>query len=275
MRKLFALLGIVGAVSFGAIGVAAAAAPPPVTLSGKTNVHGQRDVSAKSKVVLKFEQDDFYFSPTFVKVKPGEKLKITIRNEGKTAHTFTSTALHIDKTLQPDKTTKIKVTIPAAGGTIQFHCTFHQSMGMQGAFYTGSSSAETTGSTAATTVALANTTLGKVLVDADGRTLYQLDADSATSATCTGACATLWPPVTTTGTPTAGTGLDGSKLSIVSGPNGSQVSYAGHPLYRYSADKAAGDLTGQGVAGKWWVLGADGTTITTAAATSTSTNSGY
>ena len=151
MRKLVALLGIVGAISFGVIGVAAAAAAPPVTLSGKTNVHGEKDVSARQQGRLNLEIDDFYFSPTFVKVDPGEKLTITIKNEGKTAHTFTSTALNIDKTLQPDKTTKLKVTIPADGGTIQFHCRIHHSMGMQGAFYTGTASGQATSGATTTT----------------------------------------------------------------------------------------------------------------------------
>jgi plastocyanin len=151
MAKFFALLGIVVALSFGVIDVSAAAAPPPVALSGKTNVHGEKDVSARSKASLTFEQDDFYFSPTFLKVSPGEKLTITIKNEGKTAHTFTSTALNIDKTVQPDKTTKLKVTIPADGGTIQFHCRIHQGMGMQGAFYTAATTGQATSGATTTT----------------------------------------------------------------------------------------------------------------------------
>ena len=154
MGKLFALIGLTGGLSLVWIGSSGAASPPPVTLSGTTNAHGQGDVSGSSRAKLTLEQDDSYFSPTFIKVKPGEKLTVTIKNEGATAHTFTSPALKINKTIQPDKTTKVKVTIPAAGGTVEFHCDFHQSMGMQGAFYTGTGSGQATlGTTASTGVA--------------------------------------------------------------------------------------------------------------------------
>jgi plastocyanin len=144
MRKGFALLGLVGALAFVSVGVAAAASTPPVSLSGPTNVHGKKDVSASAKAKLELEQDDSYFSPTFVKVQPGEQLTITLKNEGTTAHTFTSSALHVDKTVQPDKTAKVRVTIPATGGPFEFHCNFHQSMGMHGAFYLATAATVTT-----------------------------------------------------------------------------------------------------------------------------------
>jgi plastocyanin len=131
-----ASIAFVAASSLAGIGAAGAASTPPVSLDGRTNVHGTKDLSASSKAKLVLEQDDFSFSPTFIKVRPGETLTVTVKNAGKTAHTFTSTALGIDKTVQPGKSAKVKVTIPATGGTIQFHCSFHGSTGMQGAFYT-------------------------------------------------------------------------------------------------------------------------------------------
>src|SRR2546425_10752332 len=66
-------------------------------------------------------------------------------------------------------------------------------------------------------VMLADSKYGKILVDGNGMTLYEHDGDSATNVTCTGACATAWPPLTVTGTPKVGVGLDGSKLATVSG----------------------------------------------------------
>jgi predicted lipoprotein with Yx(FWY)xxD motif len=117
------------------------------------------------------------------------------------------------------------------------------------------------------TVTLGQTKVGAVLVDATGMTLYELDRDSAAAATCTGACATLWPPLTVTGSPVAGAGLDATKLATVSGANGTQVTYGGHPLYHFANDKVAGDVNGQGFAGGvWWVVGADGNKDTTMAA---------
>ncbi len=86
-------------------------------------------------------------------------------------------------------------------------------------------------------VMLADSMYGKILVDANGMTLYEHDGDNATTVTCTGGCATIWPPLTVTGTPSVGAGLDVSKLATV---NGTQVVYGGHPLYRFASDKTAG-----------------------------------
>jgi predicted lipoprotein with Yx(FWY)xxD motif len=114
-------------------------------------------------------------------------------------------------------------------------------------------------------VMLADSKYGKILVDAKGMTLYEHDGDSATNVTCTGGCATVWPPLTVAGTPSVGAGLDASKLATV---NGTQVVYGGHPLYRFASDQAAGAVTGQGVGG-FFVLGADGQKIASAASATT------
>jgi len=118
-------------------------------------------------------------------------------------------------------------------------------------------------STAAATVMIANSPLGKILVDAQGHTLYEYDHDTATTSTCTGACATLWPALLVSGTPHAGTGADAAKLGVLSTAAGSEVTYSGHPLHTFANDHAAGDATGQGFGGVWWVVGADGQKITT------------
>jgi len=123
---------------------------------------------------------------------------------------------------------------------------------------------------AAAAVTLADSGLGKILVDANGMTLYEFDHDTSSTVTCTGGCAGLWPALVATGAPTAGPGLDASKLATISGPNGVQVTYGGHPLYRFAQDHVAGDVNGQGFAGGiWWVLGADGQKVTTTASAPT------
>jgi predicted lipoprotein with Yx(FWY)xxD motif len=102
-----------------------------------------------------------------------------------------------------------------------------------------------------------------VLVDADGKTLYVFDNDKGSTSSCEGGCASTWPPLTTDGDPTAGDGAQASLLGTTDRSDGSsQVTYDGHPLYRYNADTAAGNTHGQGVGGIWWVVGADGTKIT-------------
>src|SRR5262245_52618079 len=87
----------------------------------------------------------------------------------------------------------------------------------------GKSAATTTTAPAPATVSVANTSLGMILVASNGRTLYELDKDTPTMASCTGGCTSLWPPLTATGTPTGGAGVDATKLTILNGPNGMQV----------------------------------------------------
>ena len=101
---------------------------------------------------------------------------------------------------------------------------------------------------ASATVGVANSSLGSILVDSTGRTLYLFKADSGTKSACAGACATAWPPLLATGTPTAGTGLTASKLGTISRSDGTQqVTYNGHPLYLFVKDTKPGQTNGQGV----------------------------
>ena len=111
---------------------------------------------------------------------------------------------------------------------------------------------------AAATVKTASTTLGTVLVDAAGKTLYAFANDQGTTSACTGGCLGIWPPLMATGTPTGGSGIDATKLSAA--PSG-QVVYNGHLLYTYASDTAAGDDEGQGVGGVWHVVAPSGDII--------------
>jgi predicted lipoprotein with Yx(FWY)xxD motif len=93
-----------------------------------------------------------------------------------------------------------------------------------------------------------NPKLGKILVDAKGRTLYLFVADKGPSSTCNGACASAWPPLTTSGNATAGPGVSASKLGTTMRSDGTtEVTYNGHPLYYYVADTAPGQTTGQAI----------------------------
>jgi predicted lipoprotein with Yx(FWY)xxD motif len=87
-------------------------------------------------------------------------------------------------------------------------------------------------------------------------TLYQFTKDSPNTSTCTGACATTWPPLTVTvGTqPTASPDVTGT-LSVITRSDGLyQVAYNAIPLYHYSKDKQPGDTNGQGVGSVWFVV---------------------
>lgn len=129
-----------------------------------------------------------------------------------------------------------------------------------------SANASTTPATAskAAVIDLRSTSLGKVLVDGSGRTIYLFEKDKTPKTTCTGACATAWPPVTTTGTPTAGAGVSASMIKMVRGPDGNQVVYNGHPLYTYVGDSTAGQTTGEGLnqfGAEWYVLNSKGSKV--------------
>jgi predicted lipoprotein with Yx(FWY)xxD motif len=92
-----------------------------------------------------------------------------------------------------------------------------------------------------------------VLTNAQGFTLYYFKPDTATKIACTGKCPTIWPPLLApSGTPTSAPSLPGT-LSTLTGPNGRQVLYNGHPLYHYSKDTAPGQANGEGLFGKWFV----------------------
>jgi predicted lipoprotein with Yx(FWY)xxD motif len=127
------------------------------------------------------------------------------------------------------------------------------------------SSPPTTSKPQPASVGVANTGLGNVLVNSQGRTLYMLSADSRTTSACTGQCATFWPPLTMTGSPTAGSGANASLLGTIKRTDGSsQVTYNGHPLYTFAQDAKAGDTNGQGVVafgGTWRVLSPSGAQI--------------
>ena len=119
--------------------------------------------------------------------------------------------------------------------------------------------------------------LGSYLVDAQGRTLYLFEKDKGTTSMCSGACANVWPPSTTSGRPTAGPKVDRALLGTSTRSDGkSQLTYNGHPLYRYSSDAQAGDTNGQDLTefgGGWYVVSPAGQKIEGHATTS-ATNGG-
>jgi predicted lipoprotein with Yx(FWY)xxD motif len=114
----------------------------------------------------------------------------------------------------------------------------------------------------AATVKVAAITAGTVLVSPDGRTLYMLDKDNGgTTSACTGPCATIWPALDATGTPKAGSGLTGSKLTVAMQADGrNQVVYNGHLLYNFSGDTAPGDAKGLGIPG-WHAVSPEGAPV--------------
>jgi predicted lipoprotein with Yx(FWY)xxD motif len=124
----------------------------------------------------------------------------------------------------------------------------------------GAAPATPTASAAGTaaTVDLRDSSLGQIVVDAQGRTLYLFEADKGGKSACDGPCATAWPPYVSNGAPQPGTGASGGLIGTTARADGTtQVTYGGHPLYYFIGDKATGDVTGQDIdqfGAKWYVV---------------------
>ena len=114
----------------------------------------------------------------------------------------------------------------------------------------------------------AGTDLGKVVVDSGGRTVYVFDKDvpDAGTSACTAACLAKWPPVTAPAGKLTADGVTGKIATITRDDGSKQVTLGGMPLYLYSGDSQAGDVTGQAVGGIWWAVSPDGAKITGAPA---------
>jgi predicted lipoprotein with Yx(FWY)xxD motif len=130
----------------------------------------------------------------------------------------------------------------------------------------GGSSSKPSSSSAGPMVTASSSSLGKIITDGQGRTLYQFAKDTGMQSNCTGTCASLWPPFTASGKPAAGSGVTASAIKLVKRSDGAkQVTLDGHPLYFFSGDKSAGQTNGQGLndfGAKWFTTGPSGATVT-------------
>jgi predicted lipoprotein with Yx(FWY)xxD motif len=105
-----------------------------------------------------------------------------------------------------------------------------------------------------------SSSLGNVVLDGQGFTLYRFDKDTANppKSNCSGTCAATWYPVLTKNTITF-KNLNANALGAVQRPDGTQqVTVGNWPVYRYSKDLVPGQATGQGVGGTWYVVAPDG-----------------
>jgi predicted lipoprotein with Yx(FWY)xxD motif len=156
---------------------------------------------------------------------------------------------------------------------------------------TASSSAPSTGTSAAgastsgaassggaTEITTATASGSTFLTDGSGRAVYLWMKDTGDASQCSGACAGAWPPVTATGSVTAGGSAMASDLGTITRSDGSkQVTYDGHPLYYFSGDSGPGTASGQGSDGfgaKWWLVAPSGSDVTAAVTSFTAGSSG-
>lgn len=144
---------------------------------------------------------------------------------------------------------------PAGLGMIAAACGY-------GGAYGGGSSASAPPAPSTTSVASRSSDLGKILTDAQGRTLYLFTKDTTAASSCAGTCSSVWPPLGGNGGAQAAAGVSAALLGTTVGR--SQVTYNGHPLYYYVGDSKAGDTNGQDLnqfGGSWYVVSPAGAQV--------------
>jgi predicted lipoprotein with Yx(FWY)xxD motif len=125
-----------------------------------------------------------------------------------------------------------------------------------------------------------STSVGTVLSNANGDTLYWFAIDTPTKSNCTGSCATYWPPVIGKVSAAPGTTLPHGFGTITRSNGQLQATYDGHPLYTYAGDTAPGQVNGNGKdvsGGLWWAMTPSGArpTTPTPSSSTTSASTGY
>ena len=132
------------------------------------------------------------------------------------------------------------------------------SSGGMGGYGSSGTAPASGGASSVATVSAASTSLGMILVDGSGRTLYLFEKDQPNQSACAGACAAAWPVDQTSGTPKAGSGVTASMLGTIKrSDNTTQVTYNKHPLYYFQGDSGTGQHNGQGVdafGAKWFAV---------------------
>jgi predicted lipoprotein with Yx(FWY)xxD motif len=134
-------------------------------------------------------------------------------------------------------------------------------------------------STTRPVVTVRTTSLGRVLADQRGRTLYLFEKDKRGMSACTGSCVSFWPPLLATGKPRVASGVKRSLLGTIKRSDGRrQVTYRGHPLYRFSLDSGAGQTKGEGLddfGAHWYAVSPSGVKVVKQAGSTGGGGSGY
>ena len=148
-------------------------------------------------------------------------------------------------------------------------------MGSSNAGGSSAAGGSSVGAMSGAVLATAKTSLGTVVVDGTGKTVYEFDSDTMGSDTsaCTGQCATLWPAVTTTASSPTVSGVSGAVGTVAASGGARQVTLDGHRLYTFSGDSKAGQVNGQGFMNIWWVLSPAGEEVKGSAGAASSSSS--
>jgi predicted lipoprotein with Yx(FWY)xxD motif len=129
----------------------------------------------------------------------------------------------------------------------------------------GTRASMTDGGRARTIIQARTSSLGRLLTDGHGRTLYLFEADKPNVSKLSAAGLSIWPPFAAAGKPQARIGALAGKIGTITGANGKpQVTYNRHPLYYYVGDTKPGQTSGQALnqfGAEWYVLAPSGSKI--------------
>jgi len=217
---------------------------------------GTKDASGAASFNL--GAGDFYFSPTFVRGTAGQKIKLEVANPSNTLHNLSVPALLIDKDVTAKGKAEVEVTLPQSG-VLLFLCKYHTGQGMNGELLVGTAQPQAaSAATAAPTVKVRDAgTLGRILTDNTGRTLYMYknDVSGSGKSNVSGNLAVAWPPlILSSGEPLKTPDITGLLTLITRDDGSKQVAYNGQPLYYFAQDTAPNDANGQGRANVWFVI---------------------
>lgn len=168
----------------------------------------------------------------------------------------------------------IVVALALAGGMLAAACGGNSTSSTP----TSAASQPSSAASSSAAVAVAQTSLGQVVTNTAGFTLYEFDKDTAGNgkSACTASCASTWPPATaSSSSPGKPSGLSGTLTTITRDDGTMQLALDGHPLYRFSGDSAAGQTNGDGVGGIWHAAKASGSAAAASPTTAASGGNSY
>jgi plastocyanin len=222
-----------------------AMALPFLLLAPVLGAHAARP-PAHAHATMQVTIQNFAFSPQTITVAPGTTVMWT--NKDNVDHTVTS-----DTGAWPDSgslaTNKSFSHTFAKAGTYAYHCALHSSM-----------TAKVIVSAVTPAAGLVKAASAKVLVNAQGMTLYVFAPDKRNKSVCYDKCAAFWPPALVpkgTNAPATIPGITGKFGVAIRTGGARQLTFDGAPLYTFVKDKKPGDMTGQGLdvsGGYWWAV---------------------
>jgi predicted lipoprotein with Yx(FWY)xxD motif len=171
----------------------------------------------------------------------------------------TPTTLHVSRPTVPNGRRRTWVAVPIGLGALALAAACQPYGGTSNA---ASSASAPASAAAGAVVGPSSTSLGTILVNAEGRTVYDFANDTGGMSTCNGGCAQTWLPVAAPDSlPASLPGVPAALGSTMRSDGSKQLTVAGHPVYTFDGDSAPGQTNGEGLTlngGLWTVVSPEG-----------------